>query len=245
MRGFGGAGLEALEPRRLMSAGGYTLSFDADSGILTVRGTEGADVIEIYQDTVQSPDKFAGVRGIVVEGMGGNDCISVYRSNPDYPPSYFTHNAADDDVTLDIPVTIDGGAGDDDVYAESSVANVLIGGAGRDSGEVYEAGDNLFSLEMVMDHTQPELGEGGRTFMWAQGGEHLFTDPFVTRIEGGTYYGEAPEPTPLPVPPDGHGEKGSDEPVVAPAVVLAAPPWSPFAVVPVGAPERHVWEDAA
>src|SRR5207248_3282343 len=108
----------------------------------------------------------ADVRGVRIEGLGGDDFLSVLLNNPWSPRSRFTGNPADDYTTFDIPVTINGGDGDDELTSESSADDLLVGGAGYDRTSAF-AGNDLFSAEWMEDYSpehQPTLGADYNTF---------------------------------------------------------------------------------
>ena len=78
---------EAMEPRRLLAADGGTIDFDPEARVVTVTGTDGADVIRV--DRVGIDDVNVTVNSVTrrldmddvneysLRGLGGNDDISA------------------------------------------------------------------------------------------------------------------------------------------------------------------------
>ncbi|MDB5319118.1 MAG: hlyA 3 [Phycisphaerales bacterium] len=117
--------LEQLESRRLMSA---TLI----DGVLTLKGTQSDDSIYVYRSYASNYDyswklyvdfsiqnvmilDVSQVREIHVDAGDGNDRVEI---GLDWAP-------------LDIPATINGGAGNDSIYG-SNANDVIFGGSGAD-----------------------------------------------------------------------------------------------------------------
>src|SRR5688572_21728289 len=116
---------ESLEKRQLMSA---TLR----NGVLTIEGTELADVIAVSQDAtrvrvnengVASAFAASQVRSVVVNAKGGNDQI-LGRTN------------------LKKPLTLRGGE-DNDTLVGGAAADTFEGGAGTDLADYSIRKDNL------------------------------------------------------------------------------------------------------
>jgi Ca2+-binding RTX toxin-like protein len=118
--------IEQLEARQL-------LSVSMQDGIVLVTGTDAADSVQILATTAGAQPTLtvelwtadqgtvcnfalSDVKGIKVDGLGGNDQLFVDRS-------------AYEDVA--IPVTLFGGAGDD-VLVGGGGADELVGGTGND-----------------------------------------------------------------------------------------------------------------
>src|SRR5213083_2808496 len=119
--------IETLEQRRL-------LSFTVVAGVLTVGGTANPDHINvskngtnlvINQNGTSATTPATGVTKIVVNGLGGNDDLSV---------------AADPTHGIALPVALNGGDGNDrlrggrgnDVLNGGNNNDVLTGGPGAD-----------------------------------------------------------------------------------------------------------------
>jgi PKD repeat protein len=100
-------------------------------GMLTVVGTSGDDVISvrpgsqpgfaevIVNGTSQGEFNLTGLSGVSVEGLDGNDHLSV---DPNGPTGWQT-----------TPVYLLGGNGNDTLTASGTAATVLVGGAGNDT----------------------------------------------------------------------------------------------------------------
>jgi hypothetical protein len=207
---------EVLESRRLMSAG---VVIGAD-GIMTVTGTEVGDRITIFRDRnnpnqlvvglgflyqpgVDLPPRPPGsgaydlssIRGIRVNGMGGDDMISVLNA-PFEPSEYWTIAVLDAYGQINIPVTLDGGAGDDELYSESNADDVMIGGPGRDHASVV-GGHDLFAVETVENYRDiigwsdgtGNFNLAGGMFDWHGPQDQLFADPWLVPNRQGTYLG--------------------------------------------------------
>jgi hypothetical protein len=253
---------ESLEARNLLSSEGITASFDANTGALTVVGTEGDDVILIHP-AQWAPELLTVpglgvidrslVKSIVIDCKGGNDGVELSGQAPAL--NWYFDRHPDENQPLDASITIYGGDGDDEMYAQTTAGATYYGGAGRDQGGLY--GDNdLFSTEVVHDCRT----DGQGMFQWADGGNHLFANPFKYRIDGAWYY----EPN-FNDQGDGQNQGGGSQyaddqsgnsnhtigPAPAPAPAAAGQPGvePPAAVMPTFStrPLRaaHVWDDQA
>jgi hypothetical protein len=164
------ATLETLEQRRLLSV---TLS----DGLLTVTGTRRSDHYEIYVDNRSSPDGLVVVvnnrkllhfdptriKKIKVDLGLGNDEVSF----DDTP--YFGH------LSVDVPVTVRGGAGNDTLTG-STRSDLLDGGDGNDD-LLPQGGNNTV------------LGGDGNDQINSYGGNNLLSggagnDTIIAREEG-------------------------------------------------------------
>ena len=110
--------IETLEQRRL-------LSFSVSGGVLTVTGTANADHIQIARDganltihegATSHTTPLSGVQKIVINGLGGNDDLSL---------------ALGPDHGVNLPSTLNGGDGDDRLGGGDG-KDVLNGGGGKD-----------------------------------------------------------------------------------------------------------------
>lgn len=281
-----GRWFEPLEPRTLLS--GSTLSAD---GILTIVGTDKADEIVIYRkrrddralvvygQAVQMPGDlfapeefgaefpFAQVRAIRICGMGGDDVIRVVNS-PTLPSPAWNPDELDDYGRLDIPVTIDGGAGDDELSSQSDADDVIIGGPGVDHSYVVDGRDR-FAVETVTNYRDVRtwVDAGGTlraefgTFAWNGSEDELFADPWQVPNRSGAYAGpnaptfdvEEEEEDGVTDPDDGlvpeldgdDGDNPADVPDEEDTAVAPLPQASPFAVLSFGSDssERSVWDE--
>jgi Ca2+-binding RTX toxin-like protein len=133
--------LELLESRRLFS-------IDLSGGVLTINGTEHADLISVIVDpggtsirvsdgqdptSIQRtfPD-FRQISRMMINGLGGDDRILVAAESyvayfPEFPPQ--TPVTV---LRLTVPAVIDGGSGNDQISGSAS-DDLLIGGAGNDT----------------------------------------------------------------------------------------------------------------
>jgi hypothetical protein len=258
---------ETLEPRLLMS--GVTLGAD---GILVVEGSEGVDDITIYRRRtddgalivngrayplpgdvgpvrdIQGAFPRDAVRGIRVYGMGGDDLIRVMNC-PDIGWSAWDRAATDDYGRLYIPVTLDGGAGDDELVSQSEADDVMIGGPGRDRAYAID-GHDLFAVETVGDYRDAttfvdadrEIRPIFGTFTWNGGEDELFPDPYQVPTKMGTYAGpNAPDFT---VTPDGSadGAGGSELPALGVPLLVSSAPL--VAVSATHHADDDVWNDS-
>lgn len=145
-----GPRLESMESRTLLSA-------SIIEGQLLIEGTAGADVITIVagaglgEVVVNGPDigadtLFNGVTGITINGLAGNDTITVGANIKDA-------------ANKKIAVTINGGD-DDDTIAGGSGNDVIDGGAGIDTID-YSAAPK--SVDVRLDQSKASRdGLGGR-----------------------------------------------------------------------------------
>ena len=192
---------ETLETRRLLAATAVLTD-----GLLTVTGTEGRDVIEMYQSRVRSnTDLTAGdptvvrvdvngesvgtftferVESISVNGLGGDDTIALGLVTP-RPESFvergFTYTPLGG---LKQPATLEGAAGNDTLYGGGG-DDVLIGGAGKDV-LIGGKGNDLVSGGAGRDKLYGNAGsdtlEGGsgNDGLWGEGDP----DPATTPADG-------------------------------------------------------------
>jgi hypothetical protein len=272
---------ETLEPRRLMSE---TSTLGPD-GILTIVGSDGVDEIQmwrrrtdggttliVYARAYPSPElaaigapardfdgefPIAQIRGIRVYGLGGDDLIRV-RNTPDGSKPDWDQSAFDDYGRLHIPVTLDGGAGDDELHSQSDADDVIIGGPGRDHSYVAD-GHDRFAVETIDNDrdVRPYLDADGilqaeiGTFTGNGPEDQLFDDPWLVPNTQGTYTGpNAPDFT---LTPDGSGgastdgstggsSGGSELPEAStPLAISSAPLVSTSATNPA---DKNVWDDS-
>jgi hypothetical protein len=275
--------LELLEARRLLS--GATLGAD---GILTVTGTDDSDVLAVYRDrsdpTRLIVDAFragretdwqiyygyfniADVRGIRIDGGGGADGLAVMDTPTLFgiDPAYVTSGPPD--LRVDLPVTLNGGEGDDLLVAETDADNVIDGGAGYDKSwsPVREhTGHNLFAVEFITrpDPLQTDIAlVRPSTFVWHGGEGEFFADPWEVPNHNGEYSGEV-IPT-FDNEADDDASQGGDSaqqdggqaeqiipvaPEVGPAEspsgqVVVMPPPVGFSTTPIDVAHHKVWDD--
>ena len=254
--------LEALERRRLLSAG---MSLSAD-GILTIEGTDQNDGIIVYRDRA-NPDRLivegqtksgpmlyyggtaeiAEVRGIRILGLGGDDYLYVWN-NRFNRPDHLNAASMEDAGKLNIPVTMLGGDGDDDMESDSNADDLLVGGRGRDHAYTMD-GHDRFAVEYIENYRDAGLRtdaagrqywDWGGAFGWTGPEDTVYDDPWQVPNRTGIYFGSN-----APVfPPDdagGDGHHGDDSSAPVDAVVMAPPPvLSPFAThAPVPAAPYH------
>lgn len=206
---FTGCVLETLERRRLLSGG--TIALDAD-GILTIVGSEKTDHIDVFRDRTNGeylsvglyepsspvgPIRIADVRGIVIYGLGGDDLIYVW--NDRYNQNDHVNAASLSEYgKLNIPVTMYGGAGDDDLGSESNADDLIVGGPGLDHGYTMDghdrfAVDYLENYRDACDRTDPNTGatywDWGGAFKWNGPEDEIYADPYQVPNRGGTYLG--------------------------------------------------------
>lgn len=277
--------LEELEHRRLLSVSLMTVGV-SDDGVLTIRGTEGPNFIIAYRSP-SDPNKLAvssgsdcrqldltGIRGIRIEGLGGDDNIFVLNR----PDSLWVNDNHWDAANmteygkLNIPVTMLGGAGDDNFMSESNADDVYIGGTGEDRAMIVD-GHDLFGTEYAETFRDevPVYDDHGRlqywfsgTFQWGGAEDELYADPWLVPNRNGTYGAlnaptfpdETPEPQPKPiddadpvVPPVVPDDSGAGEDVAKPTAPVARAvviPPATFGVTPVAASDpghHHPWDD--
>jgi hypothetical protein len=198
--------VEQLEARRLFAAGA---TLDAD-GILTIEGTQYNDHIRIYRSRNDAPNDlivdgrggygsgtpyFGGVfdlsavRGIRIYGLAGDDLMYVWND-----PDADDHNVIDDYGKLDIPVTMYGGAGNDDMESQSNADDVYVGGPGRDNAYTHD-GTDLYGVERVENYRDADWANPDRTrlpygaFAWTGTPDELYPDPWHVPNLNGYYNG--------------------------------------------------------
>jgi Ca2+-binding RTX toxin-like protein len=123
--------VEAIERRTLLSGGGSAAVLAAD-GTLTVTGTSGADQIATTaQDTFNGPTLTATVNG----SSSTFARADVKRLNILAGDGADTVDAStgDDGSVPIIPVTLDGGAGNDSLSCGFTLDCLVLGGSGNDS----------------------------------------------------------------------------------------------------------------
>ena len=111
-------------------------------GTLLVQGTDGDDAIVVTSSgstftvgmNALQGFMFTGVQRVQLEGSAGNDSI-VYRGNTDVPVEVLGGGGRDTLNGEGPQVTLSGGDGKDDLFAEGSAGVFLVGG---------RAGDRLF-----------------------------------------------------------------------------------------------------
>src|SRR4051794_20265423 len=149
---------ESLESRRL-------LSVSLSSGVLTLTGTSGNDVIELQKRADKghvkvelngSERRFAlsGVSKIVVNGLGGSDFIEFSGR----------------DGGLSIRSLINAGGGNDTVEAGNG-NDTILGGAGRDTLEGHGGNDSISGGDF---RDLLEGGSGNDTLRGDAGDDRLF-----------------------------------------------------------------------
>src|SRR5438552_11768579 len=112
-----------------------------------------------------------------------------------YHGGYWTPAMLDPAMTLNIPVTLDGGAGDDQLYSESGADDVIIGGAGRDYAIALD-GHDLFAVETIEDYRDIRFWyDQNGDFIQGYGSfqpndpNQLIPDPYLVPNRNGKYYG--------------------------------------------------------
>ena len=159
---------ESLESRAMLSA-----TFDVGTGVLTLQGTERADVISVSKgrdagsvvvrgvDGVQKDAVFTQVSGVVIETFGGNDKVSIGRGvrAPNGALMNFTVDVGNGNDSVDGSDgsdTIDGGEGNDKIRGRSG-DDRIDGGNGNDSCS-GEGGDDDLSGGAGVDSLAGGLG---------------------------------------------------------------------------------------
>jgi hypothetical protein len=159
--------LEALEPRRLMSAATATLGED---GVLLIRGTEGRDLIDLGY-SARNGSLCVNIIGHASDAgwIGGPDDFRMFFVGPDVRQIRVEASGGDDAVVcqgwfyegvnlgdFDIPLYVDGGAGDDTIGG-AACADTLIGGAGEDWIDADSAssplGTYMFNVALAIRET--------------------------------------------------------------------------------------------
>ena len=159
---------ESLESRAMLSA-----TYDDGTGVLTLQGTERADVISVSKgrdagsvvvrgvDGVQKDAVFTQVSGVVIETFGGNDKVSIGRGvrAPNGALMNFTVDVGNGNDSVDGSDgsdTIDGGEGNDKIRGRSG-DDRIDGGNGNDSCS-GEGGDDDLSGGAGVDSLAGGLG---------------------------------------------------------------------------------------
>ena len=128
--------VEMLEGRRLLSTAPFVVT---PAGTLLVQGTDGDDAIVVTSSgstfTVEinalQGFVFTGVRRVQLEGSAGNDRIE-YRGSGNVPVEVLGGRGRDTLNGEGPHVTLSGGDGKDDLFAEGNVGVFLVGGRGGD-----------------------------------------------------------------------------------------------------------------
>lgn len=170
--------IQALESRQLLSA---SVSLAA-SGVLTVNGTSGNDVIRITLDATNprqldvitngTTKSFtaSSIKSITVNAGAGNDDVEVLELNG----------------SITIPMTLLGGAGNDTLVGGSG-NDYIDGGSGNDT-IAGEAGINTL------------IGGSGTNRLISQGTDTLYQNNAPPKVTPGKAPSGAPTPT-TPTPP--------------------------------------------
>jgi Ca2+-binding RTX toxin-like protein len=145
--------LESLESRRLFSIA-------IVDGVLTVRGTTANEKLSVAwkktSETTWDVRVFDGRKkqNLSYSSDGPWNAISIYGGNgADYLSAAATISGFTNTFDVPVPVTMNGGAGDDRLHGSESI-DVLLGGSGNDSLFGHGGGDDIF-------------GEGGRDYVEA------------------------------------------------------------------------------
>jgi hypothetical protein len=171
--------LEQLEARQL-------LSVSMQDGVVLVTGTDAPDSVQILATTVGAQPTLtvelwtgdqgtvanfplSQVKGVKVDGLGGNDQLFVDRS-------------AYEDVV--IPVTLFGGAGDDVLVGGDGV-DMLVGGSGSDwidagNGAWLESSDQWVARTDADNAATPRV-DGEHP---AAGDDHASLDSGADHLDG-------------------------------------------------------------
>ena len=145
---------ESLESRAMLSA-----TYDVGTGVLTLQGTERADVISVSKgrdagsvvvrgvDGVQKDAVFTQVSGVVIETFGGNDKVSIGRGvrAPNGALMSFTIDVGNGNDSVDAGDgndTIRGGDGNDSIRGRGG-DDRIEGGNGNDSCNGEGGNDDL------------------------------------------------------------------------------------------------------
>jgi Ca2+-binding RTX toxin-like protein len=146
--------VEAIEARRMLAAS-VTLS----GGVLTVTGTESADVIEfdlrsatqlkVEVGSLEQKVDYSKVTKIVVNALGGNDVVEFNQRNP-----------------ITVGVEVSAGTGNDTVEATAG-RDTLYGGGGNDFLDGREGSDSIFG-ENGNDKLE---GKGGNDSLYGGNGD--------------------------------------------------------------------------
>ena len=145
-----------------LSLAGLLLAGGIDNGLLTVTGTEGADVIVVSQvgtnilvdvNGTQTQFDAGEVRSIRIEALGGDDTVIV-------------------DVAR--PTSILGGAGNDLILGSDGGADNVLGGPGVDTF-FGRGGDDVFVWDPGDGNDFVEGGDGFDTMLFdGSGGNEVF-----------------------------------------------------------------------
>ena len=161
------AAVETLEPRALLSS---TL----EDGVLTITGTEGRDILQLNLTETHVAFGFVGgpgqgvpredVRLVVARGLGGDDWLLISDGS-----------AEDGEPAFNVPVVLDGGAGDDLLTRgpRATTPALLLGGPGDDT-LVGGAGTDI-----------ADGGAGNDTVTGGAGDDVLFGGPGRDDLDGG------------------------------------------------------------
>ncbi len=159
---------ESLESRAMLSA-----TYDDGTGVLTLQGTERADVISVSQgreagsvvvrgvDGVKKDTVFTQVSGVVIETFGGNDKVSIGRGirAPNGALMSFTIDVGNGNDSVDAGDgndSIRGGDGNDSIRGRSG-DDRIDGGNGNDSCS-GEGGDDDLSGGAGVDSLAGGIG---------------------------------------------------------------------------------------
>jgi hypothetical protein len=195
------------------------------------------------------------VKGIVVLGGDGDDFIRVWG---DFKGQYTMDDYQGDDTVydVDIPITLKGEAGDDELNCASSGDDVQIGGPGFDRAYAI-AGHDLFSVEILENQRNGDTDYPDRLGWTPE--NVLVPDPWdpdplappaapPAAVAPRPPLPEAPPPVPVEVAPVAPVTKRPARPVVTPTVLppspVAVPSLPPvFAQAPVIEPGTHPWDE--
>ena len=159
---------ESLESRAMLSA-----TYDDGTGVLTLQGTERADVISVSKgreagsvvvrgvDGVKKDTVFTQVSGVVIETFGGNDKVSIGRGirAPNGALMSFTIDVGNGNDSVDAGDgndSIRGGDGNDSIRGRSG-DDRIDGGNGNDSCS-GEGGDDDLSGGAGVDSLAGGIG---------------------------------------------------------------------------------------
>jgi Ca2+-binding RTX toxin-like protein len=142
--------VELLESRRLMSAGATLGS----TGVLSIQGTDAADVISVAPNAVKK---------VVAVSINGAYTLFALASVKSISAKLGLGNDKFDGTYMNIPMTVDGEAGNDSILG-GSANDYLIGGLDADYIFGGMGADNI-------------TGNGGKDFLSGGGG--------VDRLDGG------------------------------------------------------------
>ncbi len=186
--------VESLEARAMLSA-----TYDDGTGVLTLQGTERADVISVSKgrelgsvvvrgvDGVKKDTVFTQVSGVVIETFGGNDKVSIGRGirTPNGALMSFTVDVGSGNDSVDGSDgrdTIQGGDGNDKLRGRGGDDD-LDGGNGNDSVS-GEAGNDDVSGGAGLDSLSG--GIGNDSMSGDDGNDAVSGDDGDDSILGGT-----------------------------------------------------------